>query len=197
MKKTTSVLAIACLAGALAAPAAAQERAKVLDRAVYIGVNGGTAMAKDGCAEGVIRPCDNKDSTWGAFAGFQASRFFAVEIGYRSLGKLSDQNDMAGSTARVRSKLVDGVLVLSLPVERLSIYGKAGMYRAKSDLTSSVFADASNKNTQWTVGAGLRYDVARHLALRLEFQRYNNLGGGDIGLRSDVDVTTLGALLLF
>jgi hypothetical protein len=39
--------------------------------------------------------------------------------------------------------------------------------------------------------------VFRHFGLRAEWQRYNNLGGQEIGFRTDVDLMSLGAYFKF
>jgi len=38
---------------------------------------------------------------------------------------------------------------------------------------------------------GARYDVTRNVAVRAEWQRYSDMGGGNVG-ESDVDVMSLG-----
>ena len=51
--------------------------------------------------------------------------------------------------------------------------------------------------TQWTYGAGASWDVFTHAGLRVEWQRFNNVGGQEVGLRTDVDLMSLGAYIKF
>jgi opacity protein-like surface antigen len=191
MKKSKSALVILGFAAATAVcvQAAAQ------DSGVYLGGSAGTATGKDSCNGAISLPCNRSGTSWGVHAGYQA-RFLGLEIGYRNLGKISNQNG-GGMNAEVKSKLGEALLVAGLPIERLTVYGKGGIYRAKSTLKSNFVPEGSSTRAGWTLGAGLSYDITRHLAVRLEYQRYNDLGGDAVGFRSDVDVTTLGAIVRF
>jgi len=42
----------------------------------------------------------------------------------------------------------------------------------------------------------VRYDFTRNLGVRAEWQKYQDVGGGDIG-ESDVDVLSIGAIWKF
>jgi len=193
MKKSKSVLAILGFAAATAVcvPAAAQD-------SVYLGGSLGTATAKDSCSSAVLASCDRSGTSWGVHAGY-FGRFFGAEIGYRNLGVISEQNG-GGVHAEVKTRLGEALLVAGLPVERLRVYGKGGIYRAKSILKSTdttIIPEGSASRSGWTLGAGLSYEIIRHLDLRLEYQRYNDLGGDGVGFRTDVDNTTLGLSLRF
>ena len=177
--------------------AACAHAALAQDRVFYLGASLGKTEAKEDACSGATLPCDRKDQTLGLQAGLEFDRHFGAEIGYRSLGKVTEQNDNAGMTATVKSKLVEAVGIAALPIERFSLYGKGGVYGARSVLTSSFLASGSSKNTNWTYGVGVRYDVLRRVGVRLEWQRYNNLGGNDVGFRSDVNTLALGAVFRF
>jgi len=195
MKKSKSVLVILGFAAtAVCAQAAAQ------DTGVYLGGSAGGSYAKNGCtgaaAYSASVPCDSSGTTWGVHAGYQA-QYLGFEIGYRNLGTISEQNGGVGQHAEVKSRLGEALLVAGLPVERLRVYGKGGIYRAKSTLKSDFLTEGSSTRAGWTLGAGLSYDITRHLVVRLEYQRYNDLGGDAVGFRTDVDVKTLGVSLRF
>ncbi len=195
MKKSKSALVILGFAAATAVcvQAAAQ------GTGVYLGGSAGGSYAKNGCTGvagyGAGVPCDNSGTTWGVHAGYQA-QYLGFEIGYRNLGTISEQNGV-GQHAEVKSRLGEALLVAGLPVERLRVYGKGGIYRAKSTLKSDILPEGSSSRGGWTLGAGLSYEIIRHLHVRLEYQRYNDLGGDAVGFRTDVDVTTLGLTLRF
>ena len=190
MKKSTPLILIFGLA-AFAHAALAQ------DRVFYFGGSLGKTEAKVDACSGATLPCDRKDQNWGLQAGLEFDRNFGAEIGYRDLGKVTEQNDNAGMVASVKTKLVEAVGIAALPIERVSLYGKGGVYGARSVLTSNFLTSGSGKNTNWTYGVGVRYDVLRHFGVRLEWQRYNNLGGNTVGFRSDVNTLSLGAVFRF
>ena len=144
--------------------------------------------------------CDRKgEVAWSAFAGVMVNKYFGVEGGYHNLGKIVEvANDTTGDRAWARSYLGELVAVAAFPIQSVSIYAKGGGYYGKTTLTGSfVPPDVWSTTKQWTYGAGVSWDVFRHAGLRAEWQRFNNVGGQEIGFRSDVDLMSLGAYIKF
>src|SRR5919106_395303 len=133
---------------------------------VYVGGTIGQAEYKDGCAG--LTDCDEKHTAWRILGGYQFNRYFAAELGYHNLGEASAS---AGAVEGTAWELV-GVGAYPI-VDRLSVYGKLGVY-----------------------GVGLQYDVLKNVGVRGEWQRYNKMGGGDIG-ETDVDVLSVGVVYRF
>jgi OOP family OmpA-OmpF porin len=91
-----------------------------------------------------------------------------------------------------------------LPIaDRFSIFGKIGLYKADTDLDVTVpglgSASESDSNTDLTFGVGARYDFTRNLGVRLEWQRYQDVGGDFAGvtLESDIDVISVAVIWKF
>ena len=78
------------------------------------------------------------------------------------------------------------------------MYGKLGMYRSDSELTSNtpLIPNESESTADLTFGFGVRWDFTKNLAARAEYQLYNDVGGGDLG-RSDAEVISVGAIWKF
>src|SRR5688572_1012302 len=94
MLRNKSALAVIAFVAALAsAPAAAQMGMS----SVYIGGSFGQSEVKDGCEGLGGISCDEKDTAWKLFGGFQLTPMFAVELGYADLGEISAS--AAGITA--------------------------------------------------------------------------------------------------
>jgi OOP family OmpA-OmpF porin len=57
----------------------------------------------------------------------------------------------------------------------------------------------SDSNTDLTYGVGARFDFARNLGVRLEWQRYQDVGGEFFGVtaESDVDVMSVAVIWKF
>ena len=193
MNKSKFAAVFAALAGfAIAAPALAD------NDGLYLGAAVGKAEAKEqACSLDRSNSCDRQDTTWTGTLGYMFTPHWGAEASYHYLGRVLDQNDPAIGTTFVRVRAGSLMLVAAYPIEKVSIYAKVGGYRAKSDLTSSYQTEGSSKNNQWTYAVGLRYDIFSHLALRAEWQRFNNVGGGATGFRADVDTLTGGVLLTF
>ncbi|HEX6528540.1 MAG TPA: outer membrane beta-barrel protein, partial [Burkholderiales bacterium] len=131
-------LGAACAAFALlCAPSAWSQ-----DAGFYLGGAIGQAEVRDVC-DGAST-CDDKDGTWKLFVGYQINRNFAVEFGYADLGEASASGVVATGlgpiTARANfaATVFELTAVASFPVtDRLSLYGRAGLYRADVELSGS------------------------------------------------------------
>jgi len=98
----------------------------------------------------------------------------------------------------VKTKAWDLAAVGTLPIaDKFSAFGKLGMYRADSDLSSDVLASGSESKSDLTYGLGLQYDFTRSVGMRGEWQRFQKVGGDDVGGESDIDVMSVGVLYRF
>ena len=167
---------------------------------------------------------DDKDTAWKAFDGYRFGPNLALEGSYFDFGSISAQTafDNVGgpggtiATNRdVKGFAID--LVVAAPLgERFSVFGRVGAYRAQADATivisgDAVFSDGeggnsrskSSHNSNWKAGVGFDWKFMPNAALRLEYERYFEVGNAfAIGTRNgtgeaDVDVVTIGAMYRF
>lgn len=166
---------------------------------LYLGAQVGNSQSKESaCSDPTITQCDRKDTSWSGHLGFMFTPNWGAEVAYNYLGRVVDQDDGAGNTNSAKVKAVSAVLVGAFPIQSVSLYAKFGGYRAQTDLTASRLPESvSSRNNQWTYGVGIRWDVFKHLALRAEMQRFQNVGGAEVGFRSDVNTYSGGVLLTF
>jgi OOP family OmpA-OmpF porin len=196
--RTTKAAVIAALTGvaiACAAPAAfAQTQA---DRGWYVGGSLGQSTAEDACdgLGGTGISCDDEDTAWKFFGGYQLNRNFAVELGYTNFGEIS--LSAFGLSETIEATAWELVGVGSFPVaDRFSLYGKLGFYRAETEDRTNFGFSADETNTGLTFGIGARYDFTQTIGVRAEWQKYSDVGGGDIG-ESDLDVLSVGLVVRF
>lgn len=150
------------------------------DQGFYVGASMGAAKARQVCANATN--CDQDETAVKGFAGYQFSRNLAAEGGYQYFGMFSRNN--AGLSASALDLLVVG----SYPVmDQLSLYGRAGAYFAT--LKSKPL---SEDNAGFTYSVGAEYSFSRAISGRLDWQRYNNAGGGTLGFTTDIDVLSVG-----
>jgi OOP family OmpA-OmpF porin len=162
-----------------AAPAAAQ------DAGFYLGGSLGTGDAKNTC-NGVAGQCDDNDTAYKLFGGYQMNRNFAWELAYGYLG------DHGTTSAERTSKAVDFSGVVALPLnERFALLGRLGVYRSQVEVHPG---GASAHNTAFTWGLGMRFNLWRFLAVRAEWQVYNDIGNDATG-KDDIDLLTLGIVM--
>lgn len=176
--KSVVIAAALVSASAMALPAAAQ----MTMNSPYVGASIGRAD---------YRTADQTDTAWRLFGGYQFHRNFAAELGLHHLGEVT-QN--FGTRDAMLWELVG---VGSFPVANaLSVYGKLGGYYGKSEFRSSVAPSGDDTNGGLTYGFGAQYDLARQVAVRLEWQRYDQVGGSRAG-ETDIDVLNLGVVYRF
>jgi OOP family OmpA-OmpF porin len=189
MKSTGIIAVLGLAAAAFAAPAAAQSRGG------YLGFNAGQSDYK---ATGCTSPCDSKGRDYKLFGGMQFNRFAALEVGYSDLGK----GTFGASQLKATAWEVSGVGTWGIPLGAqgigLSVLGRLGIYNGElKSTTPSTGAEVKKGTTDLTFGFGVQADLSRILAVRGEWQRFNKMGGGGLGQKSDVDALTVGALFRF
>ena len=197
---TARTIAAAALAILIATPAWSQ------DAGFYLGASIGQSRAKDFCDDSGGFSCDDKDTAWKLLGGYQFNRHLAVEAGYTDLGEVGVSGVLSGVSVRgtVEVTAFELMGVGSIPLmDRFSLYGKLGLYHAetKQNVTGSlgtvtVTDNEKEKNTDLTFAFGARFDITRNLGVRAEWQRYLDVGGGEIG-EDDVDVLSVGLLYRF
>ncbi|HZE60969.1 MAG TPA: outer membrane beta-barrel protein [Burkholderiales bacterium] len=183
------------LAAVFASSAAAQG-------APYVGAGFGQSKAKEWCSNTGGISCDDRDTAWRAFGGYQFNRNFAAELGYTNLGKFTAS--VGGLTDDAKVNVWDLSLLAAWPLmNQFSVYGRLGGYRANAKEETNFAGNFEHSNTDLTYGLGAQYDFTRNLGMRVEWQRYAKVGGGDVALgptpgdKSDIDVVGLSALWRF
>jgi hypothetical protein len=129
--------------------------------------------------------------------GYQYSRYFAVEGELNDVGRvptdLFGSADSLGSQFRSSSFGVD--TVATLPIWRLSFYGRMGAYHGEPTLpfaaySTSLLGDGTARN-HWRYGLGVRYDFTSALGIRAQVERYSPLGS-PLGTEPDADLYSIG-----
>jgi OmpA-OmpF porin, OOP family len=168
---------------------------------------------------------DAKDNAWKVFGGFRFNDLLAVELNYADLGRshlttntLGGDPVAPGSVSIARKICGYGAdVVLSAPMgTRYAIFGRVGAFRSRleadAQLTGNVvFTDAPGVTSRSTTvnetvvkfGVGGDWWFTKNAALRLEWERYHNIGKafqvGGTGTtgEADVDAVSLGVLMRF
>lgn len=147
----------------------------------YAGGSLGHSEFDGTCVSGLLG-CDNKDISWKIFGGYHLNPNFALELGYINLGQANARGSLG--TASVEATAFDLVGVGVLPLaHRFAAYGKLGMYSGEIEARNSLGGSSSDDATEMTFGFGAQYDFTRNLAVRAEWQRYQDF--------SDLDITVM------
>jgi len=170
--------------GVLSTPALSQ------DSGWFVGGGGGLSKFTDGCPSGVTAgaSCDDRGNSWRVFGGYQFNANFGYELGYADLGKVTQST--ATESASFKAKTYEMVLVITLPINQwYSFYGKYGIFHwdvdRNIDGAGAGTASANGKDT--TAALGLKYNISKKFALKLEWQRYLDVGDPGITGRTNID----------
>ena len=150
---------------------------------------------------------DDSDTGFGATLGYEVNENFAAELSYVDLGDVSyeasnEQANPANESVTLDTSAAGPVFTLLgiLPVgERWDFYGRAGLALMDSEGEASAtsgdvtdrISDSTNRSNM-ILGAGVQYDVSDRFGLRLEWDRYFDVGSEEIVGESDIDLFSLG-----
>lgn len=196
MKSRAVIALVGLVTAAFTLPANAQN-----PNAFYAGASIGQSSAKDFC-NGLSGPgvtCDDQDTAWKVFGGYQFHPNVAIELGYADLGEAKASGGGATFTDKATAWDLTGVGSWSF-ANQFSVYGRFGFYHGevKSDASLVGFGSASDSKTTTdiTFGLGARYDITRNIGVRAEWQRYADMKDAADG-KSDVDVLSIGVVYVF
>ena len=179
MKKLLVVLA-AGLGAAAALPASAQEGSN----SFYVGGSLGQAHFSNVCNGSAVE-CKDRDTLWNVFAGWQLLRYIALEAGVGEFGHLT----IDGANAKANAIELDAVGTLPL-LAKFSLIGRVGAFHG--DMKGEGIAQRKNGVTY---GWGAEFAPTPAVGLRLEWQRYPDMGGGPFGAETDIDTMRVAALI--
>ena len=139
----------------------------------YIGAGGGGARNRN-LSSSIPGPFVNFKRTqpaWKAFIGYAFNRFFAIQGGYQNLGTDSIGTPVGSEKIRNRGYDVNGLLSFPFtPVFSLFIEGGGSRFRTRT--VTPVSTTLTYDGTHPDYGAGVQINLARHLALRGQWQQF-------------------------
>lgn len=155
-----------------------------------------------------ISGSDEKDSAFKVFAGYRFNRHFALEGGYLDLGSFSvttritsgaPPQDLTGVVETKDGLHLAGVGILPIGDSKFSVFGKAGLYSIKSTTkfngaAGSVEAESDRKE-DLMFGLGASYDFAKNFGVRVEYERFMDVGTQNN--QGDIDLMSIGLVYRF
>jgi len=128
---------------------------------------------------------DTRRNTLRAGVGYRFNQFWGVEGGYVDVGRIEINASGPGGSYSSNTKLRGGqvALVGYLPLgdSNFDLFGKIGALYTRTEFTDSAGADEKETNWRNYWGLGLQYQFNRSVFGRLEFERYQDVGGANLG----------------
>lgn len=160
------------------------------DSGWLVGGQIGQSKLKFDCPAGLS--CDDTDTAFRIFGGYNFNKNFGAELGYSELGKA--KFSAAGVSGDAKSTAWDVMAVGTLPLnQKFDLYGKLGWYFA--DTKTSGALSSSDSNNDFTFAIGGAYNFNKNLSARLEWQQYTKVGSDSNN--GDVDVIGVGVVYKF
>jgi OOP family OmpA-OmpF porin len=172
------------------------------DARFYLGGSFGQAEAEGVCDDvrllvtgiGSVGACDEKDSAWKFFGGYQLNRNFALEASYFDYGSVSASGQTFGVPFSVSGDATAfglaavGILPLG---SQFSLFGKLGLLSTEMDVAAAGIGGAfseSDSETGLHIGVGVMFDLGRNFSIRAEWERNDE---------AEIDMMSLGAQFRF
>lgn len=152
---------------------------------------------------------DDEDTAWGGLVGYRIARYAAVELSYLNLGTL-EANDPAIMSfnpvvrdtlhrelqTRGPSASVLGILPVS---DEWELYLRAGVLFADVEVSFGALGAIPPSSTTYgnevaLWGGGAQFNWGEHWSVRLEFQRFVEIGAEDREGEADIDLISVGVL---
>ena len=145
----------------------------------YLGANFGQSSI-DLCSGLAVTGCDDDDSGWKAYGGYDVNPYLAAEAGYADLG---DFNVSAGGNTITGE--YDGMFIDakgSLPIgDAFSVFAKLGVLFWDVE-GSNAAAGYSEDGSDLSYGLGAEYMFTSQFGGRAEWQQFQDVDGDDVEL---------------
>ena len=190
------------------------------DSGFYFGISGGLAtfdlpskgsidewFEDDGLAL-ESSSLDDDDTAWGLQVGYRWNSYVAAEVGYVNFGTAEYRATPAGSNGelslRARSSGPTLAVLGMLPLgERFDLHARAGVYFADTRLrvraedydTGDVLSEEVKPSSENPfVGLGAAWNINDSYSLRVEYQRFFDVGDKDEIGETDIDLLSFSVL---
>jgi opacity protein-like surface antigen len=197
MKRISGTLLAAVTVGACALSTAA-----LADNPVgfYLGAGAGySTIRSDDPGYGLPAYFNDHETAWKLIAGVRPIPVVGVEYEYIDFGHPSHSYDASdfgyyGLDSHPRASMLFGVGYLPLPIPFLDVFGKAGVARLQTDVTTfqsstGLYSRQNETDNRFAYGVGVQSKVWG-VAFRAEYERISSQFG-------DPDALTVGATWTF
>lgn len=189
------------LTGLVAATAGISSPAFAQDSGWYLGASAGQANVKDLCPDQIPVgiSCDDTSGAYGVFGGYQFNRYLGAELGYAYLGETEVSDSVTTLTHRAQGFELLGVGTVPINPQ-FEVYGKLGVFfwDVKQRCAGTcIFGSQSETGSDLTYGLGATFNFSKNVGVRVQYQRYQDVGKEATTGESDIDFFSVGILFKF
>jgi OOP family OmpA-OmpF porin len=188
-----SKVRFAALAAALALSTPASAGFFDFTLAPFIGAAVGQSNSDVTCP--AATSCDDSDTAWKIFGGLEVNEYISMEVGYADMGEV----DYKGAVSGTRE--VDGMTLRLIGTyalnPRFTLLATGGMNILQADM-KTVPGASDDTDVAWSAGLGMQYNFTKSMGLRVEWERYFEVGSSNFnGGTGEADVDLISAGLVF
>jgi OOP family OmpA-OmpF porin len=163
--------------------------------APYVGASAGVSTT-DSC---IVGTCDDSDTAWKVYGGLEVNEFISMEIGYVELGTVD-------YTSVVATRDTHGVVMQLVGSYALNpsftLLARGGMNFLNTEVNGAAAVAGATGNdgdtdVSWSLGLGAQYNFTKALGVRVEWERYFEVGDADSTREADIDLVTAGVVFKF
>jgi OOP family OmpA-OmpF porin len=139
--------------------------------------------------------CDDTDTAWKIFGGLEVNEYIAMEIGYADMGEVGYKGAVSGK------REVDGMTLRLIGTYALNpsftLFATGGMNILQADMKTTPGA-SEDTDVAWSAGLGVQYNLTKSMGLRVEWERYFEVGSSDYnGGTGEADIDLISAGIVF
>ncbi|HXV75858.1 MAG TPA: porin family protein [Candidatus Polarisedimenticolaceae bacterium] len=140
------------------------------------GYLGGSWLSTSAEFDTAVENFDTDESGWKVFAGFDAERFFGVEVSYRDMGDFSEVHGLDSLDADIDAweASLRGLLPLGRVLQLFAKFGYANVSFDGDVATGSIVsADVDADGWDLIYGVGIDLNLGERFGLRAEWEEFD------------------------
>lgn len=159
----------------------------------YVGLSLGQSTT-DSCITGT---CDDTDTAGKIYGGLEMNEYISMEVGYVDLGTVEYSAPTGSRATQGMAVQMVGTLALN---PNFTLLGRGGMNILNTEVNGAIAGPSSNvgdTDISWSLGLGAQYNFTKAVGLRMEWERYFEVGDADTTRAADIDLLTVGVVFKF
>jgi OOP family OmpA-OmpF porin len=162
--------------------------------APYVGASAGQSTT-DSCITGT---CDDSDTAWKVYGGLEMNEYISMEVGYVDLGTVKYSAPTGTRDTNGMTIQLVGTYALN---PSFTLIGRGGMNILNTEVNGAIAGtpvnNAGDTDVSWSLGLGAQYNFTKSVGLRMEWERYFEVGDPHSTGEADIDLLSAGVVFKF